>query len=68
MHVEYRWQAKDGRYGWIQDNAMLVRDDNGEPKEIIWTWLDITERKQAEERLKVLSSVVEQSTRSIAIW
>ena len=67
IHVEYRWQTKSGRYGWIQDNAVLVRDDNGEPKEIIGTWLDITERKQAEEKLNVLSSVVEQSAHSIAI-
>ena len=67
IHVEYRWLAKDGRYRWVQDNAVLVRDDNGEPKEIIGTWLDITERKQAEERLRVLSSVVEQSAHSIAI-
>lgn len=49
IEVEYRWRTADGRYKWFQDNAIVVRDENGKPKEIIGTWLDITERKQAQE-------------------
>jgi len=51
LKVEYRWQAADGRYLWILDLAVLIKDENGAPKEIIGTWLDITERKQAENAL-----------------
>lgn len=52
IRVEYRWQRADGNYIWIEDNAVLVRDETGKPKEIIGTWLDITERKQILDALK----------------
>jgi PAS domain S-box-containing protein len=47
---EYRFRAKDGHYLWIQDEASLLRDAFGRPKEIVGFWTNITERKQAEER------------------
>jgi PAS domain S-box-containing protein len=46
---EYRFRASDGHYLWIRDEAALLRDSNGRPKEIIGFWSSITERKQAEE-------------------
>ncbi len=46
---EYRWKKNDGSYIWIQDNLRLVYDKKGTPIEMVGTWLDITERKQAEE-------------------
>ncbi|KAB8335023.1 PAS domain S-box protein [Scytonema tolypothrichoides VB-61278] len=49
---EYRFLHKDGTYRWMYDQAKLVRDDAGEPLEIVGYWLDITERKQLEEELK----------------
>jgi sigma-B regulation protein RsbU (phosphoserine phosphatase) len=47
---EYRFQSKDGHYLWMQDEASLMRDAAGHPKEIIGFWTNITERKQAEEQ------------------
>jgi PAS domain S-box-containing protein len=47
---EYRFRAKDGHYLWIQDEASLLRDAAGRPKEIVGFWTNISERKQAEER------------------
>jgi sigma-B regulation protein RsbU (phosphoserine phosphatase) len=47
---EYRFQSKDGHYLWIQDEASLLRDDAGRPREIIGFWTNVTERKQAEEQ------------------
>jgi sigma-B regulation protein RsbU (phosphoserine phosphatase) len=47
---EYRFQSKDGHYLWMQDEASLLRDAAGRPKEIIGFWTNITERKQAEEQ------------------
>ncbi len=49
---EYRFQRKDGVYIWIRDEMRLVRDDKGEPLEIIGFWTDITEHKLAEEALR----------------
>jgi PAS domain S-box-containing protein len=52
VKLEYRWKAADGKYLWFLDQAVLIRDKKGKPKEIIGTWLDITERKQEEFALK----------------
>lgn len=48
IETKYRWQAADGRYLWFRDLAVLVRDENGKPKEVIGTWLDVTEQVQVE--------------------
>jgi len=47
---EYRFRSKDGHYLWIQDEASLLRKADGQPKEIVGFWTNITERKQAEAR------------------
>ena len=48
---EYRFQHADGSYRWMHDQSALVRDKDGDPLEIIGSWLDITECKEAEEAL-----------------
>src|SRR5580704_2990003 len=45
---EYRFRSKDGHYLWMQDEASLLREAGGRPKEIVGFWTNITERKQAE--------------------
>jgi PAS domain S-box-containing protein len=67
IRVEYRWQAADDRYLWFQDNAVLVRDEKGEPKEIIGTWLDITESKQVEEQKEKLQALLIQAQKMESI-
>ncbi len=47
---EYRFRSKDGHYLWMQDEASLLRDADGQPKEIVGFWTNVTERKQAEEQ------------------
>ena len=49
---EYRFQCSDGRYIWVQDRLQLIEDATGNPIECIGYWLDITERKRAEETLE----------------
>ncbi len=48
---EYRLRHKDGSYLWIRDEMRLIIDDTGEPVEIVGYWIDITERKNAEDQL-----------------
>jgi PAS domain S-box-containing protein len=48
---EYRFQHKDGTYRWMFDELRLVRDAEGNPSEIVGHWTDITDRKEAEEKL-----------------
>ena len=47
--LEYRFRRKDGSYCWVNDEQYLIRDEKGEPVEIVGSWSDITARKQAEE-------------------
>jgi PAS domain S-box-containing protein len=50
--IEYRLHAKDGRIVWIRDDAVLVRDEEGIPSYWQGIRFDITEQKEAEERLR----------------
>ncbi len=49
---EYRFQHKDGDYRWMRDETRLVHDAEGQPIEVVGSWIDITERKQAEEQIQ----------------
>ncbi|MFC1816888.1 ATP-binding protein, partial [Thermodesulfobacteriota bacterium] len=48
---EYRFKLKNGNYNWMHDEMRLVHDNEGNPVEIVGSWTDVTERKQAEETL-----------------
>jgi two-component system, cell cycle sensor histidine kinase and response regulator CckA len=45
---EYRFLHANGSYRWMRDELRLVRDEAGNPVEIVGYWTDITERKQLE--------------------
>jgi PAS domain S-box-containing protein len=46
--MEYRMTSRDGRLVWISDEAVLVRDAEGEPAYWQGVMSDITERTEAE--------------------
>ena len=46
--VEYRMNSRDGRIVWIADDAVLVRDAQGNPAYWQGVMSDVTERKEAE--------------------
>ena len=50
---EYRFRYKDGSYRWMHDELRLVRSGNGQPDEIVGFWVDVTERKRAEQALRL---------------
>jgi len=45
---EYRFLHQDGTYRWLRDERKLVRDQAGNPLEMIGYIVDITERKRVE--------------------
>ena len=49
---EYRFLAKDGNYRWMRDELKLIRDDQGEPVEILGNWIDISANKRMEEKIR----------------
>ena len=46
--IEYRIRRADGTYFWVNDQQQMVRDAKGKPVEIVGSWTDVTERKEAE--------------------
>ena len=48
---EYRFRKKDGNYCWIGDELQLVRNESGDPIEVIGAWSDITARRHLGEAL-----------------
>jgi PAS domain S-box-containing protein len=66
--LEYRMRHRDGHYVWVRDEASLVLDEHGTPR--LWQGylIDITERKDAEERLeRALAVEREAATRLRAL-
>src|SRR5918997_4190333 len=49
--MEYRQLAKDGRWVWVRDEAVIVRDEEGNPLHWQGVLLDVTNRKEAEQAL-----------------
>lgn len=47
-NIEYRFRKKDGSYIWIQDSALAMWDNEGNPLRIIGTYTDIDGRKKRE--------------------
>jgi PAS domain-containing protein len=71
--VEHRL---DGSYCWVSDEWYLIRDESGEPVEIVGSWSDITVRKQALEESDALvkqaqvlvSDAIESMSDGFALW
>ncbi|MBI3269574.1 MAG: response regulator [Planctomycetes bacterium] len=65
--IEYRWRFADSSDHWILDHAVLVPDERDRPREILGTWLDVTERKRSEEALRRTQERLQQVQRMEAI-
>jgi PAS domain S-box-containing protein len=56
---EYRFRRKDGTYCWVRDEMRLSRAESGDPLQVVGSWSDITELKQAELALRQQTAFVE---------
>lgn len=48
---EYRFMSRSGQYVWMHDMLRLIRDEAGNPVEVVGSLTDITERKKMEDAL-----------------
>ena len=60
---EYRFLHADGSYRWMHDELAVIPDKDGNPLEIIGSWLDVTTRKEAEFALAERNEQLEDSKR-----
>lgn len=51
MSLEYRWQCADGSFKHFLDQAVLLRDPQGEPIEFAGTITDVSEQRSLESQL-----------------
>ncbi len=56
-------RRKDGREVWAMETANLIRNDQGEPEVIQGTLIDFTDRKLAEQALRLSESRLEEAQR-----
>lgn len=49
--VEYRFQDDQGNYHWLHDEQQVWINEKGQ-EEVFGAWWDVTERKEAEEKLR----------------
>lgn len=52
QRFEYRFLHKNGTYRWLLDEAKLIRDPQGQPLEIVGYCADITDLKEAEQKIQ----------------
>jgi PAS domain S-box-containing protein len=65
FEVEFRYLWRDGSVRWMQLRAEIVRADGGEPTHVLGVLVDITERKEAEERLQLLAREVDHRANNL---
>ncbi|MGL4423082.1 MAG: PAS domain-containing hybrid sensor histidine kinase/response regulator, partial [Gemmataceae bacterium] len=64
----YRLQHVDGHYVWLESRGRAIRDSNNQPTgQLTGVLIDISERKQAEERLRLLESAVVHAQDAIIV-
>jgi PAS domain S-box-containing protein len=61
--TEYRFRCKNGNYIWMLDETRLIYDKEGQPVEMIGYWVDITNRKKADQELLLAKEKAEESDR-----
>jgi PAS domain S-box-containing protein len=66
-HVIYRFKRKDGSYIYVEDNGDFLLDAHGKPYRMVGAMKDITERKQAEAKLKEQSMLIDNMRDAVII-
>ncbi len=63
-NVEFRFRHKDGSYRWILARGAALRDADGKPYRIAGSHTDITDSKEAEQRMLETNRQLAEATRS----
>ena len=58
--IQFSAAVADGRWRWMRDAARLQRDAEGAVTELVGSWIDITDRREAEEQVRRFAAELEQ--------
>jgi PAS domain S-box-containing protein len=64
-NVEYRIVRASGEVRWIESRSFITYDNEGRPRRVIGINIDITERKRAEERQRVLVAELDHRVKNV---
>ncbi|WP_340644472.1 PAS domain S-box protein [Phenylobacterium sp.] len=65
LEIEYRYVWPDGQVRWLMVRAEITLDADGEPQSVLGVVLDITQRRESEERLKLLAREVDHRANNL---
>ncbi|MFH2003015.1 MAG: response regulator, partial [Planctomycetota bacterium] len=60
--AEYRFLYKNGQYQFMEDNCVFLKDRKGRPYRMLGTMKEISERKEAEEKIKEARDAAEAAS------
>jgi len=65
LETEFRVVRPDGTVRWLAARGVLFKDDSGEPLRLVGVNIDVTERREAEEKVSRLLSELERSNEEL---
>ena len=64
---EYRFRHANGEYHWMYDELRLIKDESGQPMDIVGNWIDISERKLEQLEKQRLEQEIQQARKMQAV-
>jgi PAS domain S-box-containing protein len=65
--AEYRIRCKSGHYKWILDRGQALWDDQGQPVRMAGSHTDISDRKDAEQKIRNQAALLDVATDAIML-
>lgn len=65
--MEYRYKKANGSYAFVQDKALIIRDDQLKAIRVVGAMSDITYRKEYEESLRRLNTTLDAKAKDLAV-
>jgi len=66
LELEYRCKRADGSYAYVCDRGIIIRDEKGNAIRIVGAVQDISERKEAEQKLHELNTHLQEQAVALA--